>query len=176
MGVYVGVSIGVGRMGVGVSVGVVGARVKEGVAVGMMSVCVGLLVGVNVGVSIEDLGVTAATGVSDSQAERKSAALGTNHAPKAMHTPKATMSTPITPTLVTHFFQLTGGRLDGAGAGRPLSLSAGTPRFAGTPRRSIPTWMAFTSRVQPSSSNRFTHWNLRSLSGTSQSSSRTGIR
>ena len=43
-------------------------------------------------------------------------------------------------------------------------------------RRSIPTWIAFTNLVQPSPSNRFTHWKSRRLSSVSQSSSRTGIR
>jgi hypothetical protein len=68
----------------------------------MTSVCVGLMVGVTVG-------------VSNSQAERKSAAFDPNHAPKAMSN--------ITPAIALTLFQFTGRRgLAGVGSGCPRSV------------------------------------------------------
>ena len=104
-GVKVGIAVG-GRgvlVGTGLKVGIaVGGRgVLVGVAVEMMGVCVGLMVGVTVGV--------------DRRARRKSFAFGTNHTLKVI-------SKPIIPTAT---FQFTRHRFFGwAGVGAVASGGA----------------------------------------------------
>lgn len=90
-----GTGVGVGGMDIGVSVGGTGVSgavgVLVGVPVGVDSTCVGVGgMGVKVGVAV------GGKGVSNSQAEIKSTASGTNHAPKAM-------STAITPAIAPTF-------------------------------------------------------------------------